>query len=72
MNNLESGKEWKKRGRNKRKGAKNTKKKGLLSFWIGVWVPLFVIVMLTIGGGTGAAYSSVVDKRSERFGDCVL
>lgn len=71
MNNLESGKEWKKRGRNKRKGAENTKKKSLLSFWLGIWVPLFVIVMLAIGAGTGVAYSKVMVELSEGFGDCV-
>ena len=68
MNNLESGKEWKKRGRNKRNGAKNTKKKSLLSFWLGIWVPLFLIVMLAIGAGTGIAYSNVVVELSEGFG----
>ena len=68
MNNLESGKEWKKRGRNKRKGAENTKKKSLLSFWLGIWVPLFVIVMLAIGAGTGVAYSNVMVELSEGFG----
>lgn len=46
---------------------RNGKKKSLFSIWLGVWIPLFSIILLTIAVLTGLWYSVAEDELTKEF-----
>lgn len=49
-----------------KKGKKN-RKKHLFSIWLGVWIPMFLVMVVLVGCGTGYACSVVSEEQYEFF-----